>query len=173
MLRRLAGQLASRAALQPWCSATATSGAAAELQPLGSSLASLGAPAAQQLPAAWLQRAGLRTHRHVAHIGRLRKPRSTLHRALAALGKAAGVATLGLPLAGAAALVVAGRDDAEAVELVRSLPRTARVVGWGAWATWQASVGGSMVVATADPQLPLLTLRLARCQRAAPLLQAL
>ncbi|PSC71592.1 putative aarF domain-containing kinase 1 [Micractinium conductrix] len=101
------------------------------------SLASLGAPAAQQLPAAWLQRAGLRTHRHVAHIGRLRKPRSTLHRALAALGKAAGVATLGLPLAGAAALVVAGRDDAEAVELVRSLPRTARVVGWGAWATWQ------------------------------------
>ena len=46
-------------------------------------------------------------------------------------GRAAGFALAAVPVAGAAALAAAGSDDASALELLASVPRTLRIVGWG------------------------------------------
>lgn len=92
--------------------------------------------------AAYLQRAGVRTHgAHKRHAAKAHgRPRAgPLRRVLAGVGKAAGVAAVGLPLAGIGTLVVKGRDDADAIEIVNSLPRTMRVVWWGSWASYNAS----------------------------------
>lgn len=53
--------------------------------------------------------------------------RSVLRRA----GRAAGYALAAVPVAGAAALAAASSDDASALELLASVPRTLRIVGWG------------------------------------------
>ncbi|KAI3436647.1 hypothetical protein D9Q98_006063 [Chlorella vulgaris] len=86
----------------------------------------------EQLPASYLQRLGIRTHGRTRLSTKM--PPSLLRRSLKAVGATAGLAAIGLPLAGIAALVVTGREDADAIEIVRSLPRTARVVWWGTWA---------------------------------------
>lgn len=73
-------------------------------------------------------------HHHRPGAGRP----SALRRALAAAAKAAGLVALGLPLAGVVALIAAGRrEGADAGQVVASLPRTARIIWWGGWATWQ------------------------------------
>jgi hypothetical protein len=95
----------------------------------------------EQLPASYLQRLGIRTHGRTRLSTKM--PPSLLRRSLKAVGATAGLAAIGLPLAGIAALVVTGREDADAIEIVRSLPRTARVVWWGTWAACEASIGRS------------------------------
>lgn len=105
-------------------------------------------PAAQPQAASWrvsasslMQQASIRT-RHAPKPPKQRPPRSAVRRAATAAGAAAGLAAVGVPLAGIAALVVAGRDDADAAEIIRSLPRTARVVWWGAWASYKVRPQG-------------------------------
>lgn len=95
-----------------------------------------------QAGAAHLQRAGVRT-RHAPkphHAAAARPRRGLLARSLTAVGKAAGLAAVGAPVAGVAALLVVSRGQADAAEVVGSLPRTARVVWWGAWATYKVRV---------------------------------
>ena len=117
-LASLAARLLSRATQQAWAStaAAATGGGAAALQQRTAKVHHAGRP--------------LLRHR------RLPSQPSALRRAAAAAAKAAGLAAVGLPLSGVAALVAAGRrEGADAAELLASLPRTARMVWWGAWAT--------------------------------------
>lgn len=82
------------------------------------------------------QKAWVRTHmpgaHYIRHRNRRPKPRrSVLARALAAAAKATGLALIAAPAAGAAALVISGRDTAEPLAILRSLPRTAAAVWWG------------------------------------------
>lgn len=122
------------------------------------------------LPAAHLQRAGLRTPHagkpHLPHRRGRAPSRSLLWRSLAAAGKAAGVAVVGLPLAATAALVYRGREEgASAGEILSSLPRTLRVVWWGGWATLQYKALAARHAA--DPDSPAYQLALAELHDAA------
>lgn len=66
-----------------------------------------------------------------------KKPRGLIRRALGAVGMAVGLTIVFIPLAGVGALVATGWKDAGATELVLSVPRTAKVVWWGANATYR------------------------------------
>ncbi|GAB4820740.1 hypothetical protein N2152v2_007786 [Parachlorella kessleri] len=60
-----------------------------------------------------------------------------VRRVLWSAGKALGLAVVTVPLAAVGALVVSGWEDAEATELILSLPRSARTVWWGARAAYR------------------------------------
>ena len=83
------------------------------------------------------------TYPHAAHPphhrAHLRQPRrgGVLRRGLTAIGKVVGLAVVAIPVAGVAALVLSGTEDADATELVLSVPRTARVVWWGGQASYR------------------------------------
>lgn len=136
MRRSLAGRLLSQAARAAW-GAAGGAGAATCAVPAGPPAAARQLWGQWQQPAAHLQRAGIRT-RHAKHPHHPKPPRSRLRRALAAAGTATGLAAVGLPAAAVVALVVKSRDEADAWEVLGSLPRTARIVWWGAWATLKA-----------------------------------
>lgn len=137
MWRSLAGQLL----LQAWRGRAAAAGANA----VGASLPAAAACARQELPQqqrqqlfAWLQSAGVRSGTwHTPRHAHPHPRRRALRRAAVATSKATALAVVGLPAAAAAALVLKGRGDADAGELLRSLPRTARVVWWGLWASYK------------------------------------
>lgn len=157
MWRRLAGRL-PQVARQAWLG---TAGAGAATGP--PTAAALARQELQQLQQqrqqlfAWLQSAGVRTGtRHAPRHGHPHPRRRALRRAAVATSSVTALAVVGLPAAAAAALVFKGREDADIAELLRSLPRTARVVWWGLWASFK--VGGGL--ANADifwrPELPEL-----------------
>lgn len=124
------------AAAGPGCSAT-SAGSHTAAATARQELHQLQQQQRQQL-FAWLQTAGVRTGtRHVARHAHPHPRRRALRRAAVATSKATVLAVVGLPAAAAAALVIKGREDAEVVELLRSLPRTARVVWWGLWAGYK------------------------------------
>ncbi|KAL4442946.1 hypothetical protein ABPG77_008437 [Micractinium sp. CCAP 211/92] len=124
------------AAASPGCSAT-SAGSPTAAATARQELQQLQQQQRQQL-FAWLQSAGVRTGtRHVARHAHPHPRRRALRCAAVATSKATALAVVGLPAAAAAALVIKGREDAEVVELLRSLPRTARVVWWGLWAGYK------------------------------------
>lgn len=137
MWRSLAGRLL----LQAWRGRAEAAGANA----VGASLPAAAACARQELPQqqrqqlfAWLQSAGVRSGTwHTPRHAHPHPRRRALRRAAVATSKATALAVVGLPAAAAAALVLKGRGDADAGELLRSLPRTARVVWWGLWASYK------------------------------------
>ena len=66
-----------------------------------------------------------------------RPPKGPVRRVLWSAGKAVGLAVVTVPLAAVGALVVSGWEDAEATELILSVPRSARTVWWGARAAYR------------------------------------
>lgn len=95
-------------------------------------------------PAATLQQVrALRRHaRHpIVHhlppsLKRQQRPLGAVLRAAVLVGKAAGVATMGVGATGLAALVIAGqRHDVDAWSSLCSMPRTARALWWGVGST--------------------------------------
>ncbi|KAL4457670.1 hypothetical protein ABPG75_012535 [Micractinium tetrahymenae] len=145
MRRSLAAWLLSQAARQAWWSAAAgaAAGPAAAAPPAAAALArqelqQLQLQQRQQQLFAWLQSAGVRTGTwHAPRHAHPHPRRRALRRVAVVTSKATALAVVGLPLAAAMALVVKGREDADVLELLRSLPRTARVVWWGLWAGYQ------------------------------------
>lgn len=103
---------------------------------------------ARRLAAAYVQRAGIRTRhaKHPPHVhtgGRA----SALRRVLRVVGRTAAATAVGLPLAGVAALAWKGREEgADVWDVLHSLPRTARIVWWGGWATYKASAAERLVL---------------------------
>lgn len=151
MLRSLGTRLLQAAAQQAagtgaagGASSWAAAAAAGTAATAGAAAATTAQPAAfghaRRLAAAYVQRAGIRT-KHAKHALNLRHAggRATpLRRALRLLGRAAGATAVGVPLAGVAALAWKGREEgADVWEVLHSLPRTARIVWWGGWATWK------------------------------------
>jgi hypothetical protein len=81
------------------------------------------------------------------HLGKhgtaARKPRSRLRRALATVGKGLGIALVSIPLAGTMALVLSGIQDADATDIVLSMPRTAGALWWGMGAAYRYKALGA------------------------------
>lgn len=92
-------------------------------------------PSQHQQAAAFRSRLPRSTHppHHPPHH---RPKPGPLRRALRLLGAAVGVTAVAVPIGGVVALVAAGIEDADATELLLSVPRSARTVWWGAQAAF-------------------------------------